>query len=285
MEILLNELSLTGQFKDENDFFDNFDSVLEMIKLLDVLKFSLSKEYMFFDVAITSQYKLSDFLRLRTDRAKRMKRFLAKLAQNPPFWNEMQKHDCNNDSYIFNGIDICNTSLAESCERDKIILSFNHKNFLKNNLLVQKNNYDIDIYNFIDTNHFLEYLLSISKIETLDYCKLKYNNSKLNFSLLEIGYGFDSLDTPQQKEEFLNAFHEFSQNSWENILKSDGLEYKKYDKPKNKKILGWFRKGKYATKDIYKFRVTQKYRCFGYREQDVFFVLRFEIDHKISDNG
>ena len=86
MEVLLNELSLTGQFKDEDNFFNNFDSVLEIIKLLDVLNFSIAKEYMFFDVAITSEYKLVDFLRLRTDRAKRMKRFLVKLAQNPPMY-------------------------------------------------------------------------------------------------------------------------------------------------------------------------------------------------------
>ena len=281
MEILLNELSLTGQFKDENDFFDNFDSVLEMIKLLDVLKFSLSKEYMFFNVDITLQYKLSDFLKLRTDKAKRMKRFLAKLAQNPPFWNEIQKHNCANDSYMFNGIDICNSSLAESCERDKIILSFNHKNFLKNNLLVQKNSYNIDIYNFIDKNHFLEYLLSTSNIEPLNYCQLKFKDSNLNFSKIEEKYGFDILNTPQQKE-FLGTFDIFSQTSWEDIIasgaKNKGLIYKQYDGD-------WFKNTSYSTKNIFKFRTTKKYRCFGYRENDEFFVLRFEIDHKISDNG
>jgi len=281
MKVLLNELSLTGQFKDEDEFFNNFDSVLEIIKLLDILNFSIAKEYMFFDVAITSQYKLGDFLRLRTDRAKRMKRFLAKLAQNPPFWNEIQKHDCSNNSYIFNEVDICNTSLAESCEQDKIVLSFFHSDFLNNSLLVQKNSDDVDIYNLLDKNDFIDYLLSISKIELIHYCRLNFKDSNLNFSLLEDDYGFDILDA-SQKKEFLNTFNKFSQMSWNDILKSSaytkGLNYKLYNGD-------WFKNTEYSQKNIFKFRTSQKYRCFGYREGNIFFVLRFEIDHEISNNG
>lgn len=36
---------------------------------------------------------------------------------------------------------------------------------------------------------------------------------------------------------------------------------------------------------IYKFRCKNPKRCFGYRKNDVFHVLRMERDHKISDNG
>ncbi len=70
--------------------------------------------------------------------------------------------------------------------------------------------------------------------------------------------------------------------TWKDILLSDGLEYKQY-KPNRKN--DWFRDNKYSKIDIYKFRVTQKYRCFGYRKGDVFHILRFEVDHKISDKG
>jgi hypothetical protein len=273
MEVLLNELSLTGQFKDEDDFFNNFDSILEIIKLLDILNFSIAKEYMFFDVAITSQYKLDDFLKLRTDRAKRMKRFLAKLIQNKPFWNEIQKHDCANHNYVFNGLDICNSSLAESCERDKTVLSFLHNDFLDDNISVKKNMMNIDIYNIVDRNKFLEYLLLIDKIEAFLYCNLKFKNSNLNFSKLENEYGFDLLLNKQQVDEFIDSFKQFSMMSWQNIMSSDGLQYKKYNGTE------------FKSENIYKFRVTQKYRCFGYREKDEFFVLRFEIDHKMSDNG
>ena len=273
MEVLLNELSLTGQFIDENDFFNNFDSVLEILKLVDILEFSIAKEYMFFNVDITSKYKLDDFLRLRTDRAKRMKRFLAKLAQNPPFWNEIQKHNCLNDRYIFNGIEICNTSLAESCERDKIVLSFFHDDFLDNNLLVQKNTININIYNIIDKNDFLEYVLGLDKVELIKYCQLRFKKSNLNFINLDNENGFGLLETKQQVAEFIESFKQFSQMSWIDIMNSDGLQYKRYN-------------GKeFESQTVYKFRVSQKYRCFGYREGDEFFVLRFEIDHKMSDKG
>jgi len=273
MEVLINELSLAGQFKDKDEFLDNFDSVLIMIKFIDRLGFSLLKEYSLFQSKVTVQFKLDDFLRLRTDRARKMKQFLLKLAYNPPYWNDTQKHNCSNDSYIYNSNNICNTSLAESSERDKIVLSFNHNSFLNSNLLVQKNNYDIDIYNFINKDAFLEYLLSTSKIKALDYCQFKFEKSNLNFSHLNNIYGFDLLETSQQIDEFIDSFRQFSQMSWSNITTSDGLQYKRY-------------KGKeFDSKTIYKFRVTQKYRCFGYRENDVFFILRFEIDHKISDNG
>ncbi|MFK5977174.1 MAG: hypothetical protein QM493_11785 [Sulfurovum sp.] len=280
MEILINELSLNGQFKDENEFFDSFDITLEMIKLIDILDFSLAKEDMFFNVAVTSKYKLSDFLRLRTDRAKRMKRFLAKLSQNPPYWNETQKH-YTTDNYTFNDIDISNTSLAESCERDKIVLSFKHNNFLKNNLLIQKNSNDIEIYNITNKNNFLEYLLANNRIDLLIYCQSIFKDSNLNFSLLDDNYGFNILN-PSQKKEFSSTLYKFSQMSWSNIIKSGGnkkgLKYKAY-------YGNWFKNTEYSKMNIFKFRTSQLYRCFGYREGDIFFVLRFEIDHKISDHG
>lgn len=37
--------------------------------------------------------------------------------------------------------------------------------------------------------------------------------------------------------------------------------------------------------DIFKFRVSEKIRCFGYREKDTFFVLRIDLEHKLSDKG
>jgi hypothetical protein len=282
MEILINELSLTGQFKDDNKFLDNFDKILKIIKIIDVLGFTLLKEYSFFQAKVTTTFKLDDFLRLRTDRARRMKRFLSKLTYNPPYWNDDQKHNCSKNSYLYHHDNVCNTSLAESCERDKTILSFTHNNFLKTDLEILKDGNPVSVYNFINKSSFLNHLLSISQIEPLDYCQHKFKNSNLNFSNIENKYGFDLLNTTQQIDEFITSFKDFSQKSWNDIIKSSankkGLNYKAYDG-------NWFKNTQYSHLNIFKFRVTQKYRCFGYREKDEFFVLRFEIDHKISDNG
>jgi len=140
-------------------------------------------------------------------------------------------------------------------------------------------------------NYFLENTESILKdielyldsldVEPLEYCLQKFKDSNLNFTLLEDTHGFNILSISQQKE-FLSTFHKFSKMSWNDILKSSaytkGLNYKQYDGD-------WFKNTKYSQKNIFKFRTSQKYRCFGYREKDIFFILRFEIDHKISDNG
>lgn len=138
---------------------------------------------------------------------------------------------------------------------------------------------------FLEDN--LEIISDIEKyfdsldLDPLEYCLKKFQNTKLNFSLLESEYGFDILDSIQQKE-FLSTFYKFSQMNWNDIIKSSankkGLNYKQYDGD-------WFRNSVYSGKNIFKFRTTQKSRCFGYRENDEFFILRFETDHKISDNG
>jgi len=144
MEIIINELSLIGQFEDENNFFDSFDCVLRILKIIDELKFTLSKEYNFFESKITRNQILQDVLKVRSDRARKMKSFVSKLTNNPPFWNNNKKHNCDNNKYIYNSKNICNTSLAESCERDKIIISFKHSNFSNKNLEVQKDSINID---------------------------------------------------------------------------------------------------------------------------------------------
>lgn len=285
MDILINELSLDGQFENEEDFLDNLEDLLHHIKLIDSLNFILLKEYSFFNCQITGHQNFMDIAKSKDNRVRRLKSFLLKLSNQPPFWNETQVHCCQNDTYSYNAINICNTSLAESSQRDSLILSFNHNDFLCNELEIKKNVIIINICNFIDKNYFLDYLLSISEIELLTYCQFKYKKTNLNFSKIEEGYGFDSLDGVEQVEEYLSTFNMFHKMSWEEILVSDSLEYKKYNKPRKKKIMGWFREDEYANTDIYKFRTSQKYRCFGYREEDEFFVLRFEIDHRISDNG
>jgi hypothetical protein len=281
MDILVNELSLDSQFRSEEEFLDNFDSVLKIIKIIELLNFSLLKEYRLFDKNITPSFKLIDFTKSKTDEARKFKSFLLKLSQNPPYWNNNQQHDCSN-VYEYNGENICDTSLAESCERDKIVLSFKHNDFNNLSCNILKNEESIKLFNIIDTTNFLNHLLKNSEISCLEYCQNKFKDSKLNFDYINSGYGFDSLDTPQQKQEFIEAFELFDRTDWSNILASVGLEYKQYSPSKSN---NWFKSTEFENCNIYKFRVTQKYRCFGYRESDVFYILRFEIDHKISDNG
>jgi hypothetical protein len=283
MEVLINELSLTGQFRNKEEVTTKIFEVVVLMNILQDINFTISTSYDFYTSKVLGEKNLALFLHSEdTDEIRGIRNFLLDITNNPPFWNETQQHNCLNNSYVYNANDICHTSLAESCERDKIILSFNHSDFLDENLKIQKNSLGIDIYNILNKNNFLDYLLANSKIEAFDYSLLKFERTNLNFSLLEEKYGFSSLETTQQLNEFLNTFNEFSQMSWEDIENLDGLKYKRY-KPNKKN--DWFRNTKFSNNSIYKFRISQEYRCFGYRKEDEFFVLRFEIGHKISDNG
>lgn len=281
MEILINELSLNGQFDTEDKFLDNLQDILRIFKLIEISDFTLLKNSMLFDVKITSNYKMVELLTLKTDKIRKLKSFIVKLSHNPPFWDSDKKQHFS-DTYQYKSKNVCNTSLAESCERDKMILSFEHSDFSEDICTIQKNSESLNIFNVVNSNKFLEYLFLNKLINCLQYCQNKFKNSKLNFEEINDGFGFDSLKTFQQEKEFLDAFELFDKMDWSNIFESDGLEYKQY-KPSRSK--NWFKGTKFENINIYKFRVTQKYRCFGYRNGDIFYILRFEIDHKISDNG
>ena len=76
---------------------------------------------------------------------------------------------------------------------------------------------------------------------------------------------------------FADAFRIFAELSWADIYNSEGLDYKEYTN-KQKDSFAIFR-----SKKIFKFKITQKYRCFGEVVNGVFHVLMFDLTHKLSD--
>ena len=74
-----------------------------------------------------------------------------------------------------------------------------------------------------------------------------------------------------------DAFRIFAELSWADIYNSEGLDYKEYTN-KQKDSFAIFR-----SKKIFKFRITQKYRCSGKVVNGVFHVLMFDLTHKLSD--
>ena len=116
-----------------------------------------------------------------------------------------------------------------------------------------------------------------------EYINVRYKNTRLNFSKLEDGFGFEILEK-KEIEDCIESFERFANHeNWENLNHDRSLNYKEYS-PSSKKD-NWFSETEYKDKKIYKFRCGNPKRCFGYREQDQFYVLRIEKDHKISDNG
>lgn len=277
MQIIINELSLSGQFNNKEDFLANLEKLLPIIKLINNLDFILLKNDLFFNSQITTDKTLHNILtlpHLRDSRVRKIKSYLLRIANNPPYWESDPAHNCEHDTYIYNSIDICNKGLAEASQRDKLILSFEHNDFNNEKLQIKKNNNNIDIVNILSKDILLDSLYQNNTIDALVFCKHKFSDSNLNFEELEPKYGFNKLDSIQAGK-FISTFDNFSASSWTDISNSDGLGYKLYN-------------GDWFVRDyppIYKFRVSKKYRCFGYRIEDIFHVLRFETDHKISDKG
>jgi hypothetical protein len=274
MDIIINELSLSGQFNNEDDFLNNLEKLLPIINLIEKMELVILKNYSFFDSQIMPNKKLNEIIYSKDSRVRKFKSYILKLAHSPLCWENTQKHSCKHDSYTYNSTDICGKSLAEASQRDKLILSFKHDNFNNEKLQIKKNDDNIDLINILSKDILLNNLYKNNKISTLDFYKYKFLNSNLNFEKLETTYGFDKLNN-EQTNVFIKTFNVFSTLEWSDIRNHRGFDYKPYHGD-------CFKVG---DKKIHKFRVSKKYRCFGYRQKDIFYILRFETSHKMSDSG
>jgi len=277
MDVVLNELSLSGQFENDNLFLSNLSEVVKMTHLINKIEnISLLKSNTIWNSKITTSDTLLLLLRKKgSDLLNKLRLDLSKMSANPPYWEETQVHSCVEDSYEYSHNDICNTGLAESSQRDKVVISFEHFLYSSENIKVMKNSTEINIKNILNLKLFSQYLYDKSLINEYEFCNYFFHNTKLSFTKLDNEKrGFNFL-TQEQKKLYIGQFKLFAEMSWEDIVSSDGIEYKKYQN-----TLSGFREV-----EIYKFRISQKYRCFGYRKGEIFYIVHFEVDHKLSDNG
>ncbi len=281
MDVLINELSLEGQYLTVNEFLS--EGLFAFINVLDEISVSdhtLLKKYDFYSSKITEVKTLHDILLGSISREyDQIRKFKSKLAMlfEEPYWENDKKHS-DDDTYLFDNGKINDSSLAESCERDRVVVSFLHSKFKILTIPVLKNQDEVEVDNLYDRFHFLELRQSRNELTFEEYVRQKFKGTKLNFSLIDDNFGFAVLNTTAEENAFLSSFEKFVKMSWDDILRDDGFKYKQY----KDKIL--FER-EYRDKNIYKFRTSQRYRCFGYREKDTFFVICFESDHKLSDKG
>lgn len=97
----------------------------------------------------------------------------------------------------------------------------------------------------------------------------------MDFSKIDEEMGFSGIQLAEQSL-FVDTFRKFEEMTWAQIHTDNGLDYKMYHETISMA---------YRNVKTYKFRVSQKFRCHGYREKDLFVVICFETDHKLSDRG
>jgi hypothetical protein len=279
MEILINELSLSGQFASVEHFvMAGLKPFIKVINDIDYQYHSLYKKSDFFQAKVTQQHTIYDTIignaSRQYDEIRKFKSQLVMKLFNNPYWENNRKHSANN-VYLYNGKNICGSSLAEACERDNIVISFCHNDFQSEQLSVHKNDAEIKIDNLLERRQFTKIEYQRNYIPFYLYCEKIFSKSKLNFSKIDSKEGF-SIIKKEEEPLFFNGFRKFSELSWQQIIVDDALDYKEYNNKNYFKNIG---------EKIYKFRISRKYRCFGYVKDSVFFVIQFDLEHKLSDLG
>jgi hypothetical protein len=279
MEVLINELSLHGQYTDEEQFIDSgVIPFISVFKELDRDRDVVYRKHDLYTYKITSAKSLHEFLISQkakiSDATRRLKSLLSGFILDEPYWENNQKHSPDS-SYLFMDIEVCGYSLAEACERDKIIMSFHSENFNSTKIHVCKiDSEGIILDNLFDKGHCNELNWARNNIGVEEYCINRFKGSKLDFSQIDKTNGF-SLLKKEDERLFIDGFRKFTELSWQQIGVDDALDYKPY--PDNDNIF------KNVPHKIHKFRTSRKYRCFGYVDNGKFYVLRFDLEHRLSD--
>lgn len=287
--IYLNELSLTGQFEDTEEFLKKNRLFFSTLVWLQKRNWIIYKKSSLYTSYITKEHTMHHLKGMKNtsnpedrDWILKFKRLLLSLEDNPPYWD--LEEEIGKDKYHMDDMDVSYSSIAKSCENGRFVLSFHNEQFMDRELKVIKNNCEnISVFSVFSLNYINEVLYQKKVITINEYIKIRYQNTRLNFSKLEDGFGFEILEG-NEIEDFIESFDRFiGHKNWEDLNHDRSLNYKEYS-PASKKD-NWFRETQYKDKKIYKFRCTNPKRCFGYRENNQFYVLRIERNHKISDKG
>lgn len=161
MDILLNELSLSGQYDSREIFVEEILPTLIGVldEIQELFNATIYKNQEFYSSKVTRTDTIHDILVGDLSRQypslRKIKRQLSSLLFAEPYWEGTRKHS-KNYSYIYDGNDICNHSVAEACERDRVIVSFRDSElFREKTLSILKNgNEQIDVDNLFNVGHY-----------------------------------------------------------------------------------------------------------------------------------
>ena len=292
MDHILNELSLVGQFQSVDDFVREgalplADVLADIAKFGGTLLYKKSDFYQcnalpnmtFFDLVIAgAPARTNDSLR-------KLKSKLA-LLMNEPHWDLNPKQD-EEAIYVMvdnsgKEIDVSGTSIAEALIRKACLVSFSKSAFVQTPIKVKeksKNAYS-DVENVWRSGQVCDVLQKAGVLSIEDYMIGKYSG-KLDFSSIDDKNGFCLINS-SNISVFESGFRKFNELPWSQIPMDDALDYKEFHCNANTKR--FFHKEMWG-KGIRKFRITQEIRCLGYVEDSTFHVLRFDLDHKLSDLG
>ncbi len=287
MEVLVNELSLNGQYQSIQDFINtSFAKFVEIFQILDKQKIYPYKKYDFYNSKITQTESFQAIFYLKnvagiSDEIRKY-RTIADKCLSEPFWEENQQHD-SNIVYLHKNRSVTNTSLAEAFERNATLLSFVPSDFEEEQLEILKENQLKNQINFSDKKHLLQTLYENKLLNFHLFCLHYFKGTKLSFEKINLNKSFELIDNQNIENDFYNSFQSFEDKKWQDILEQGGkgknkvgLAYRKFH---NQNHFNDYN----PSSDICKFDATEKARVFGYRENNIFYVLEFDLTHRLSD--
>lgn len=150
-ELILNEYSLAGQFRSKEDFIES--AMTQIVGLLNELPkdkgILIWKKTDLYQHSVTpnADDTLHSILRNTTRHPDTLRfKMLAKNLLTEPYWDNDPKQD-KDKTYRWKGKDVSDTGLAEACERDKVIVSWEHPDFTQSLLSVNKGCEAVDLIN------------------------------------------------------------------------------------------------------------------------------------------
>ncbi len=232
---------------------------------------------------ITKELRLGDLKQYpKSDELSRFRIALDKEMRTEPYWDMAPAHDCGIPCWMGEE-DMAATAVAEAAALGENLLSFASAVYSDCKLCIKCEGEEYSVISIYSPAYLAECFGEQMGLERDECLKARYAGTRLDCSLLEKEYGAGCLE----KEEYLllvGTLDKFVRHElWESIGLDDGLEYKKYAPSSSAE--DWFRNPVYRDKTIMKFRFSSRMRCFGYRKEDRFRLLRIERDHERSNKG
>jgi len=290
MEYLINELSLIGQCEDECEFIEtilpdfmavmqdirNLDSTLHIFKKTNLYNSYVTSDLTLYNLIFSPNYRIYDKLT-------KFKSQLAGLVNNGPYWDENPRQDFNivyERTDTHQRIKVSGSSVAEAYARCASLVSFKNSNYDVNIVSVTDGETNKEVINFHEEGEIIRHLHNTGQLCHDTYIRNAFQN-KLNFDEISCRDGLN-LITDDNLNLFEDAFKKFETLTWNQIMVDDALDYKEFHKNRNTRV--FFTKEQWK-KTIRKFRVNDKIRCFGYQLNNKFYVLRLDLEHRLSDLG
>ncbi|TCO67893.1 hypothetical protein [Marinisporobacter balticus] len=136
MSVIINDFSLTGQFKDVDEFFDSLaEETLPMFKIIENLDMDILSGYETYSLMVTKEKSLMQLMGSKgSAEIARLKSLLA-----APFWEEELFSD-NESIYKCEYTEkIKAYCLAEALERNISVMSFKHPKFRESTIWIGYN--------------------------------------------------------------------------------------------------------------------------------------------------